>query len=138
MHRSRRARFSTPLLPASLRVVVLLALSLLMALQPVLASVGELHELAHDPSGMHSHGLHADDIAAERVAERVPADTHGDEDSTTLHVLLHFAHCTGQATATMLPGMRFAPVTATCPAMAQAQVVSQTRMLAPFRPPITI
>lgn len=133
MLRSRRSRLPTLLLPSPLRALVLLALSLAMVLQPVLASVGEMHELAHDPSGMHSHELHPGD----GVADFASTGEQDEEDSSTLHVLLHFAHCTGQATAAMLPWVGISATPATRPAMTQAQVVSQTRLFAPFRPPIT-
>src|SRR3546814_1858911 len=62
-------------------------------------------ELAHDPSGTHSHDLHADELDAELAAA-------GEQDqggAKTLHVLLHFSHCCG-ATAALLPVLKPLPV----------------------------
>src|SRR3546814_12473724 len=66
-----------------LRVFVLGLFALGLVLQPVTAAVGEMHELAHDPSGTHSHDLHADELDAELAAA-------GEQDqggAKTLHVL---------------------------------------------------
>src|SRR3546814_16616206 len=76
-----------------LRVFVLGLFALGLVLQPVTAAVGEMHELAHDPSGTHSHDLHADELDAELAAA-------GEQDqggAKTLHVLLHFSHCCGRS-----------------------------------------
>src|SRR3546814_5762794 len=88
-----------------LRVFVLGLFALGLVLQPVTAAVGEMHELAHDPSGTHSHDLHAGELDAELAAA-------GEQDqggAKTLHVLLHFSHCCG-ATAALLPVLKPLPV----------------------------
>src|SRR3546814_1410247 len=51
-----------------LRVLALALFALGLVLQPVMAAVGEMHELAHDPSGTHSHDLHVDELDAELAA----------------------------------------------------------------------
>lgn len=120
----RLPRLRRRLSPLQLLALALLAFSLLA--RPTLAALGELHELAHAPTGTHLHlGGHAD-----------AGDTHDDEGG--LHALLHFAHCCGHQPATpatsqqaMLP----LPPDAD-PPKAQAPAVSSLRLLAPFRPPI--
>lgn len=56
---SRRLRLRLPL---PLRFLVLVLFALGLVLQAVFASIGRLHELAHDPSGAHApaHADHSD------------------------------------------------------------------------------
>lgn len=129
-------------LPFAMRVFVLGMLSLGMALMPVLASVGEIHELAHDPSGSHAmatHGDHHD--AADESHEELVADADGEDGQGTdpLHALLHFAHCCGQQslTASALMPVLAQPEPSAALLMPDAQVVPRSPALAPFRPPIT-
>src|SRR3546814_10948534 len=63
--------------------------------------MGELHELAHDPTGGHAHVDHGDALADELSA----ADAEEKGTAVTLHVLLHFAHCCGQST-TSIPALQ--------------------------------
>src|SRR3546814_12447706 len=77
-----------------LRVLALALFALGLVLQPVMAAVGEMHELAHDPSGTHSHDLHVDELNAELAA----AGEQNQGGAKTLHVLLHFSHCCRSAT----------------------------------------
>lgn len=135
MSRSRRR------LPFVLHVFVLGMLALGMALMPVLASLGELHELAHDPSG--SHAMAAHDVHHNAVAdshdEPVPdADGEDRQGSDPLHALLHFAHCCGQQslTAAALMPVLAQPEPSAALLMPDAQVVPRSPALAPFRPPI--
>src|SRR3546814_17543038 len=90
-----------------LRVFVLGLFALGLVLQPVTAAVGEMHELAHDPSGTHSHDLHADELDAELAA----AGEQEQGGAKTLHVLLHFSPCCG-APAALLPVFQRPPVLA--------------------------
>jgi hypothetical protein len=129
-------------LPFALRVFVLGMLALGMALMPVLASVGELHELAHDPSGSHglaTHGEHHDAAVDSRDDGESGVAGEDGLGSDPLHALLHYAHCCGQQSVT---GARLMPVLAQPAAgaallMPRAQVVPYAPVLAPFRPPIT-
>ncbi|QOY62661.1 hypothetical protein INQ40_12455 [Lysobacter sp. H21R4] len=112
---------------------MLVLLGLGLVLQPVMAAVGEMHELAHDPSGMHGHDVHADDLDVELEAS-------GEQDqggAKTLHVLLHFAHCCGATAAVLnvfepIPAMP-APERLT---IAKAPVPPAVRLSSPFKPPI--
>src|SRR3546814_10924858 len=70
-----------------LRVLALALFALGLVLQPVMAAVGEMHELAHDPSGTHSHDLHVDELDAELAA----AGEQNQGGAKTTHVLLHFS-----------------------------------------------
>lgn len=129
-------------LPLALRVFVLGLLALGMALMPVLGSLGELHELAHDPSGSHVRATHGDHHApAADSHDGAGADT-GTEDgqgSDPFHALLHFAHCCGQQSLTGSTLMPLLAQPGSSPAllMPDAQVVPRSAALAPFRPPIT-
>ena len=125
----RRFRRLLPLL----RVLVLVLFAAGLVVQPVLAAAGEMHELAHDPSGTHAHGPHADDVAAEMAAA---GEQHPDE-ARTLHVLLHFAHCCGAATA-MLPIVKTLPAMSLSDPLAVAEkpMPLQARLSTPFKPPI--
>lgn len=113
-----------------LRVFVLGLFAVALVLQPVLAAAGELHELAHDPSGGHAHTLHADDVAKEL------ADDAGD-DAATLHTLLHFSHCCGAGAAVVpfMKPMALKPMRDQL-LIPQAHIPDQTRLSAPFKPPI--
>ena len=114
------------------RAVAFLLFALGLALQPVLASAGELHALAHDPGGDHAHALHD----AEGEQNRLAADGPDDE-AETLHTLLHFAHCCG-ATAAAVPTTKPAAFASLRdrPLTAQAAIPRQARLPAPFKPPI--
>jgi len=125
-----------------LRVFVLGMLMLGMALMPVLTSVGELHELAHDPTGNHglsTHGDHHD--AAVESHDGAAEDTAGEDGqgSDPVHALLHLAHCCGQQSLTATALMPVLPHSepSTALHMPDTQVLPRTPALAPFRPPIT-
>lgn len=122
--------------PLRLLHALLLGLfALSLVLQPAMATAGELHELAHDPTGLHAHDLHADELAAEVAAAD---DDTGQRDAVTLHALLHFAHCCG-GTAALLPAL---PLLAAKPAPARLAVAKTAfppaaRSASPFKPPIS-
>ena len=76
----------------------MLALALLvlsMVARPVLAAIGEAHELAHDPSGRHVHVAEAGGTAADAAPE----------ERSVGHALLHFAHCCAQLSVAMADGL---------------------------------
>lgn len=130
MFRSRRHR-----LLLALRVFALGLLALGLVMKPVLASLGELHELAHDPTEVHAsagHGDHTHDAFQDEGAQ----DERGAE---ALHALVHFAHCCGQSSLASLPAIAAiaAPPSADALLMPEPQMLSQALSLAPFRPPIT-
>ena len=119
-----------------LRVLVLGLFALGLVLQPVMATAGEMHELAHDPSGMHGHALHSDDGGAELIAAGEPSE----DGAETLHVLLHFAHCCGGAAAALLPALKpipAMPLTGRLP-VAKTSIPLQARLTSPFKPPIFV
>lgn len=129
-------------LPFVLRVIVLGLLALGMALMPVLASLGELHELAHDPSGspgLATHGEHHAAASDSHDFDEADADGAEGQGSDPLHALLHFAHCCGQQS---LSGSAFMPLLAQSGSIAallmpDTQDVPLAPALAPYRPPIT-
>ena len=124
-----------PRLPLPLRVFVLALFALGLVLQPVLASWGELHELAHDKAGTHAHVDHSDNVNDELSA----SDKSDPGRSGMLHALMHLAHCCGPSTVTLTSAMRAMPVApgVTILALAESQRPLQPRALAPFRPPIS-
>ncbi|MCF7221542.1 hypothetical protein [Marilutibacter chinensis] len=133
--------------PLSLQRLLVLALLVLGVLaKPVLASIGEVHELQHDPSGQHLHlGQNGDhDIASDgvhvdhRLQSDAPADAPSD-DGNLLHELLHFAHCCGQSPQSVPAAAMTVPAIAgdaTGPANAAAPAPDH-RSQDVFRPPIT-
>jgi hypothetical protein len=118
-------------LHSGLRLIAYAILALSLLLRPVLASLGEMHELAHDPSGSHLDVGHFPGSAAQP-----PADEGSDQ--SALHTLLHFAHCCGQLSA---GAVSVAIDTLTPPADVRVlsfrlAAVPSTRWQTPFRPPI--
>lgn len=113
-------------------MLVLGLLFVSMLIKPVLASWGEMHELAHDPTGQHSH-----------VDVQATQEHRGDEDkvdqASPLHALLHFAHCCGQSAAAYPPVMSpvAGPLGEPQPAPANAGSCPSGAPLSLFRPPIT-
>ncbi|RRN55344.1 hypothetical protein EIM48_11380 [Pseudoxanthomonas sp. SGNA-20] len=126
-----RFRFRSPPIAAQAVLLGLLVFGLL--LQPVIAAVGEIHALAHDPSGTHQHELRTGISDGEQA---VPGE-QGQGESETLHMFVHFAHCCG-FTAALLPGV--AQLSALSPAgqlMATKPVLLPSAHLSsPFKPPI--
>lgn len=119
-----------------LRILVLLFFAFALILQPVLAAAGEMHELAHDPSGLHSHTMHADDGLSPSAPES--SEKPERDESGTLHILLDFAHCCGQTAGAFLPLAKAVDhlPPAVRPLLTQSQIVLPARLFAPFRPPI--
>lgn len=125
-----------PCLPLPLRVAVLVLLALGVIFQPVLASLGELHELAHDPTGTHAvanadHSDHASDVSA-------ASDPSALEPMGTLHLLMHHAHCCSHAPLALPQMARITPIApgGSGPPLADSQRLPKAPSLAPFRPPI--
>lgn len=98
-----------------LRVSVQALMLLAVLVNPVLASIGDLHAAAHEASPdaalADGHGHDASDHARDTAHD---ADHGPDHDAGTagdggdlLHALMHAAHCCGHATA-LLPLQPFA------------------------------
>ncbi len=115
-----------------LRLLVLTVLALRLLLQPVLATTGEMHGLAHDPSGMHAHD------ASLAPADKAPAEPREADEGGAglLHLLLHFAHCCGATTVmpAALEQIPALPMTRLLP-VASTPLPPQARLLLPFKPP---
>ena len=126
-------------------MVLMAMLALSLALQPVLAAIGETHELSHagamlaeghvlDQHGLegHGHGVGAD-------GQDHPGSPNGDEDGDSLwHAALQFAHCCGQLPVTLTFANVTVPMAFASSVMPDA--VSALRLSAPVfepqRPPI--
>ena len=81
-----------------LRMVFMAMLLLGLCLQPVFAAMGETHEGVAHAAGAAAHA-HVD---VEGVGN--DSDPAG-SDGSTLHALMHFAHCCGQASTVLPPGL---------------------------------
>lgn len=130
-------------LPSILRLLLLGAMMSGLALQPVLASLGELHARAHDPSGRHPLAAQLDAPSGEAFHDHHSSgeahDDHspGREDADPLHALIHLAHCCGQSLAVLpSPYLVVARSSHEALPMPGPQIHSQALSLAPFRPPI--
>ena len=115
-----------------LKVLRLPALSLLVLavlVNPVFASLGDLHETAQAEAGhLHDVGKHEAGVAAE--------DHDGDSDF--MHALMHASHCCGHLTG-IVAGLHWQPLPLLA-ATAPSHVVSARPLHVPvnhFRPPIT-
>ncbi len=107
------------------RWLMIAGLALGLVLQPVLASVGELHELTHSMTSAH-----------DTPNTVLPAGEEGS--GATLHQIHHLIHCCGHAVmspsgALVMPALRHHDTTNQVSLMP----VSRGRWVAPFRPPIT-
>ncbi|MGH8031631.1 MAG: hypothetical protein ACREO8_04515 [Luteimonas sp.] len=120
------------------RLVLRLGALLLFAagalLQPALASMGALHELAE-----HAANLHAD--ASEHVtsADRQPATDDAAGVPDPLHVLLHYAHCCGPSGAlfAVMPSVAQSHACTDAPRIGESATVRRAYLRGPFRPPIS-
>ena len=121
-------------LPFALRVFVLALFALSMLLQPVMASVSEIHQFTHTSVGHGAQAGHPGSIADESVDDPTEPGSAG-----TLHVLLHLAHCCGQSPAMATPALVMPPPMSmvACAAAREPQAHPELRTLAPFRPPTT-
>lgn len=142
MFRRRR-----PQLPLPLRVFMLAMFALGLVSQPVIASLGDLHELAHDAAAAHAGMVHADHVHANHVdhgdsvdEELTAADEPANAPAGTLHLLMHHAHCCGQSAMTALSAVAVVPVApnGSRPALPRSQRLLQAPSFPPFRPPITV
>lgn len=115
---------------SSLRTLVLALFVLGVVVQPVAASMSEIHELSHD---LVEHQTLAEHLKASA------SDADEDDAPGRLHALHHFSHCCGQLTAIMaLPfQLALSPAASGLLATGESQARADTRVLAPFRPPIT-
>ena len=76
--------------------VGLLALALLV--QPMVAAIGEVHELSHAAGSLSAVAAHSDDHSGAQHADQAPNEP---ESNDAMHVLLHFAHCCSQTPTTL-------------------------------------
>lgn len=81
-----------------LRMVFMAVLLLGLCLQPVFAAMGEAHEAVAHAAGAAAHA-HVDVDGVDGDSDPTGSD------GTTLHGLMHFAHCCGQASTVLPPGL---------------------------------
>lgn len=118
----------------TLLLLVWLVSALGMVVQPVMAAAGEVHELAHDPSGSHLHP--ADNAMADSAPDSGAA--RGTPDNPSLHLLMDLAHCCG-GTVAVLPALKIVsviPVITENLAGSEASMLLTPRLPSPFKPPI--
>lgn len=111
---------------------LMLVLALCLAVQPLLAAVGEVHETTSHATA----GLHDDHAVPHRTVQAGDADR--DSDDGTLHLLLHYAHCCGHNVGLIAAGpaaLNIAPAgKQALPPVTTHLVSSRPNTL--FRPPI--
>lgn len=134
--RGPSSKFGSP----AVRMIVLALLVLGMVLQPVLAAVGEYHDIEHNRPGTHAHALHASEVPGDLDQQRGTAtDVPPSDDAPALHVLLHFAHCCGATAAVLSGGQVLDTVTESETVVAiEPQAPRQAPLPAPFKPPISV
>lgn len=113
---------------SALRMLAVAMLVFGLVARPVLASIGETHELAHDPSGQHGHAIEMG----------TAADGDASEERSPGHALLHFAHCCGQMSVTMteVPSLSGAALIAGPLLVYESGPAAAGVRGSPFRPPI--
>lgn len=118
--------------PLLLRVFVLLWLALSVVAQPVLASLGGLHETDHGGAASHLH---------QHDGQHGNVDAGSDESGLdrVLHDLLHLTHCCGQQAAWPAAAPVALAIDIAGPMLAALPQPrhGDTRRDNPFRPPIT-
>lgn len=105
-------------------------------IKPILFSMGEMHELQHDPMAAISHT----DLGAEHDESGQSPDHKGSAGTSILHALTHFAHNCDQPTSTET-GYFSSLSTASSNAYLPALTDSPRKSAVPvtlFRPPISI
>lgn len=103
---------------------------LVMVVAPVMAQIGELHEVGHTDADSGHFDTHHDEMPS-------PLTDDG-KDREISHVLAHASHCCGSASV-VLP-MVFAlhlPTLLTSAIATARQFVEHRISFLPFRPPIT-
>ncbi|MBS0200451.1 MAG: hypothetical protein JSR70_08375 [Proteobacteria bacterium] len=120
-----------------MRTIALAILALSLILRPLAASLGELHEFAHNPTNQHQD---IGDLPTKAsITDGAKVASEGDN-AEPLHLLLHFAHCCGHAAATPsefhLQAFNSPP--ASRPTWQLQATVASARWKTPFRPPITV
>lgn len=120
---------------ARLRLPALALLWLAVMANPLLAALGDLHELGSGKGHLHSLAEHSTGSA-----DHDPLDARSGGDSEggdLLHALMHASHCCGHPTAVLpafTPVLSFA-ASPTPPPMARS-LHPATRLDSPLRPPI--
>lgn len=116
---------------ALLRLPALALLLLAVLINPVFASLGDLHELGNGSGHLHAVSDHGDAVGSHEHAD-------GDAgESDLLHALMHASHCCGHLTAIVpavfaVPGM---PPASAAP-LADPVPVPPSRPASLLRPPI--
>lgn len=130
-------RAALPRLTTLMRTLALALLFVGMAVNPVLAFVGDFHALDHAaPDGDADGHAHADDHAHTQppVAD---SGSPGEEQGDGWHGLMHLSH--GCAASTMADGTQIlaaVPQTQQVDAPPTASLAPLKRVSVPFRPPI--
>lgn len=105
-------------------------LALTMAVAPVLATAGEMHEFEHaSEAGADHHGSYEDGHP-----DQAP---EGDPEGDALHVLAHASHCCAQAVAVLTATPLLQLMDPPANAMSSPRSIRHQRVSANhFRPPI--
>lgn len=82
----------------SVRTLWVGLLALALTVQPMIAAIGEVHELSHTAGSAGTIAAHADNHGSAQHADQAPNES---ESNDAMHVLLHFAHCCSQTSTTL-------------------------------------
>ncbi len=124
------------------RGLLLLVLMCALPVNAVLASVGEMHELAHQDY-LHAHGGDAHLAPADHAAHGGDTDAlesgTGGESGSFLHVLMHASHCCiAQPAIVPSPAMPVPSAAAAGPRRHEDAPPGRHLVSMPFRPPIAM
>lgn len=116
------------------RLIALLLFAAGAVLQPALASMGALHELAEHAADVHAHAS-----AHHATAGQKPTIDRDAGVPDPLHLLLHYAHCCGPSGAlfAVISSVPQSHVRSESPRMGESTTVRRAYLRGPFRPPIT-
>ncbi|TBR14327.1 MAG: hypothetical protein EPO46_00970 [Lysobacter sp.] len=119
---------------STIRLLAFVLFALALLVRPMVDSVSELHEFTHG-----GHGNIERSIGGGQSPSASKASTAEGKQASTLHSLLNFAHCCG-TTMAALPATAFQQLSelhADAPTHVPQAAHRVTRLINPFRPPIT-
>ncbi len=121
---------------STLRLVWAALLALALVLQPMVAAMGEVHELNHAVGTSSAMGVNDEHHRIADHQEEAPGDSDSED---PVHLLLHFAHCCSQTPTTLgaLQAQLLPVAGSDAPVVAAAHLRLKPSTNDVLRPPIT-